>query len=547
MDKKTKLQKLLENEEEYEYEDVDIYEEEEEEEEEEFDIADICGSEELTIFVTLLASRIVNDALNKGIRIIFDLEPLLYESVFNLYSVSTYCSKAILKEDNGVVVGSDGKPYRLTFSLFKVAKPGDNEILVVFMREKPEKFWEDFETLVAQPRLVYFIVTQGRPQVNVSTAVFFRNLVSEIMRETFLVMYEYTKNQEWKEKIKYIGRVPFDVLLHLPLEVVEKIARTWTPPPPPNADYLHKKERSLDEVILPDSVKREIIRFIELSRVEGRGSLLLIGLPSSGRKTIAKAIAVELGLPAYHISISNILSRWVGESESKLKAFFEGMRARGGLAVFENVEALFRKRTGENVTANLRTLLYQEMAREDNNFVIVFTSNEDASPELFDSPLLGETKLVIPPPTKEERKKLARMFLREIFSDNWETMIKIASEQYGVDEEKAETTLYNMYADPFAGAGVGLTSGELYRIMKRILIPTLPRILEKKRLVDISNDIILLTKRDYTARQAKLKTLKERAVLLGHITIADSILNVEEEVRSKAIEVAKIMEKYKEY
>lgn len=306
--------------------------------------------------------------------------------------------------------------------------------------------------------------------------------------------------------------------------------------------------RTLTELVLPNSVLVEVERFIELTRIEGRGSLLLVGLPASGRKTVARTIARELELPAYHISISSVLSKWVGESESKLKAFFEGMRARGGLAVFENVEAIFRKQGGEgNVTTNLKTVLYQQMARDDNNFVIVFTSNENTSPELFDSPLLGETKLVIPPPTKEERKRLARMFLEEISGEYWSKVRRIVADTYNIPDNNVDNVLYNMYADPFAGAGIGLTSGELYRLMRRILLPTIHHMVETGKPIDLSEDIILLTRRDYTSRQAKLKTLKEKAILLGHINIADTILEIEKEVRSKAIEIAKIMEKYREY
>jgi len=542
---KDKIHKILETDEEkFAYDDAEIYEEETEEEE---IVADVCKKDELTVFITLLTDKIVNGALNKGIRIIFDIEPVLYESVLNLYSISTYCSKAVLTEENGAIVDTSGKSYRMSFSLFKIARPDDNEILVVFMRENPDKFWDEFESLVSMPRLVYFIVTKGQPEINVSTAVYFRNLIPELFKKTFLIMKEYTKDDSWEKKINYIGRVPFDVLLHLPLNLVEQISETWTPPPPPNANYLYKSPRPLSELVVPDSVRREIERFIELSKIKRRGSLLLIGLPTSGRKTIAKTIATELGLPSYYISISNILSRWVGESESKLNAFFEGMRARGGLAVFENVESLFRKSTGENVTANLRSILFQQMARDDNNFIIVFTSNENCSPELFDSPLIGETKIVIPPPNKNERRKLTRMFLREIYGEHWNKLIEIAKNQYKVSDSDAENVLFSFYADPFSASGVGLTSGEIYRSMDRILLPTLTTIIKEGKLAAITDDIMLLSRRDYTARLAKLKTLKQKAILLGNTAIADSIMEVEKEVSIRAVEIQKIMEKYKDY
>jgi len=551
--KEDKARYLLweEGEEEFEFEEpgeeIDIYEGEKPGGLHE-EIVDVCASNEVATFTLHLAAKIVNEALSKGIRIVFDVEPVLHESVLSLYSVAAFCSKVLLKENAGTVVGSDGRRYRVSFSLFKIVRPQENEVSVVIMREKPEKFWDDLELLVSNPRLVFFIVTRGRPELHVSTAVYFRNLAAELVAKTFDVMEEHTKDDRWGLKKRYIGRVPFDVLLHFPLEVAEEVARTWTPPPPPNADYLHKKPRPLSDLVLPKSVKAELRSFIEVAKEEGRGSILLVGLPSSGRKTVAAAIAAELGLPAYHISIANILSRWVGESESKLKALFEGMRAKGGLVVFENVESLFRKVTGESVTPNLRTVLFQEMARDDNNFIVVFTSYEDAAPELFDSPLIGEVKLAVPPPNSAARRALARMFLPEIAGDRWGRLLEIARRQYGLaSDSAAEEALYARYADPFVEPSAGMTSGELYRSMRRVLIPALNAALREGRLVPVDDQAIALSKRDYAARQARLKMLRAKAILLGQEDIADAIMEVEREVRRRAIERSKEMEKYKEY
>jgi len=502
-------------------------------------VSDICEKKELVELTEFLVDEIKEKALNKGIRIVFDMEPVFYESVLSLYAIAANCSKAILTGEKGVVVGPDGKRYRLAFSLFEVANPGENEIMVVFMRERPKKFWDDFELLVAQPRLIFFIVTRRQLEVNVSTAVYFRNLAAELMAKTFDVMKEDTKDERWELKKRYIGRVPFDALLLYPLDVVEKIARTWVPPPPPNADYLHylhKKSRRLSHLVLPDPVRQELERFIKLARAEGRGSILLVGLPASGRKTIASAIAAELGLPAYHISITNILSRWVGESESKLKEFFEGMRTRGGVAVFENVEFLFREDVEESVISNLRAILYQEMTRDDNNFIIVFTSNEDAPPKLFKSLLIGEVKLIIPPPNAKERRELARKFILEILGEHWDKLMEIAKRQHNVGNERAEESLFSLYADSFVEHTAGMTSGELYRSMRRVLIPTLDKILKEGKLVSIDDDVLSLSKRDYTARLAKLKTLKEKADSLRLIEVADIIVEVMKEVEKKARE-----------
>jgi SpoVK/Ycf46/Vps4 family AAA+-type ATPase len=195
----------------------------------------------------------------------------------------------------------------------------------------------------------------------------------------------------------------------------------------------------------------------------------------------------------------------------------------------------------ENVTANLRTILYQEMARDDNNFVIVFTANENAPNEVLDSPLLGEVKLVVPPPDREARRRLVRYFLRRIAGDRWSRLLEAASKRVGAD--RAEELLYTMYADAFVPATVGLTSGEIYRVMRSVLLPAFNR----SELPDVSKEIEAVAKRDYAARQARLKTLLKRAVSPGMIDVAEDIKRVIDEVSRAAIEMSKIMEKYKDY
>ncbi len=508
---------------------------------------EMCKRDELGVLTILMADKIVNEALNLGIRVIFDIEPVLYESVLQLYAMVTYCSKFILTEENGVVVGSDDKPYKLSMTIFKIVKPFSNEIQVNILRENRDAIWDELEMVIVNPRMVNMYVVKSRPSSDVSVAVVFDKLASQLLRDTFRLMYEYSGSEEWLLKAQLIGRVPYDILLTLPLDSVKSVASRWVPPPPPHSDLLRKKSRTLDELILPKSLKQELWKLVEVARHTKSESLLLIGLPASGKKTIGKALASTLSIPAYHLSITNLLSRWVGESEAKMKEFFAGIRGTGGLAVFEDIHNLYKKEDNSGVASNLRSVLYQEMQRDDNNFIIIFTSNTQAPPEILESPLIGEFKLVVPLPNMEERKSLARLFLRELVGDMWELLLETAKKQYDVDNKTAEQYVYNIYADPFAGASAGMTSGELYRSMKRIIIPAVDEIKRRGRLVDISDDIISLTRRDFTARQAELRNLKMRAIMLGYVDIADSILEVEKEVRSKAIEVAKLIEKYKDY
>jgi SpoVK/Ycf46/Vps4 family AAA+-type ATPase len=71
------------------------------------------------------------------------------------------------------------------------------------------------------------------------------------------------------------------------------------------------------------------------------GGVLLYGAPGCGKTMLAKAIAYECGAEFIPVRISEVLSRWIGESEGNLSSFFE--KARGNkpsLLFFDELDAL---------------------------------------------------------------------------------------------------------------------------------------------------------------------------------------------------------------
>ena len=523
---------------------------EEEEKEEEIPISDeymkLCKRTEVGLFLAKLTSYVA-EALNVGVKIIIDVEPVQYESVLSLLSTVLPCTP-VWEEKIRFRDRSTGTHLRVRYNMYNLAQPGRREVLVTIAREETrrEKLYDILESVLSTPRLIYFMVTPVRPEETITTALYSSNMILNAIATTLklLDMKYGSITDEYREKLRYLGRVPHEMLLFMPLNVVRGVAQRWAPPPPSPSDYLRKPVRSYDELQLPAYLKELLMRYVDAVKLYGSGTLMLVGLHGSGKKTIARFLAHELELPAYHLSVVNLLSKYVGESEAKLRKFFEALRARGGLAVFENVDMLFRETKQENVTPNLRNVLFQELSRDDNNFVVVFTAVEDSPSAMFDSPLLGEVKFVIPPPNKEMRYELAKMFLREISGERWNTLLRIAARVVG-GEDKAESYLYSIYAKPFADGAVGFTPREIYQVMRFVLLPAIKYTVEHERFAPIAGTLEKILLQDYSARLAKLRKLKERAISFGMEPIADFILKLEEEVGAKARETVRKMEKYR--
>jgi AAA+ superfamily predicted ATPase len=80
-------------------------------------------------------------------------------------------------------------------------------------------------------------------------------------------------------------------------------------------------------------------------RARGYGiKALFSGGPGTGKTMAAEVIAARLGLDLFKVDLSQVISRWVGETEKNLKEIFDA--AEGGTAVilFDEADALFGSR-----------------------------------------------------------------------------------------------------------------------------------------------------------------------------------------------------------
>lgn len=78
----------------------------------------------------------------------------------------------------------------------------------------------------------------------------------------------------------------------------------------------------------------------------GRGlSIVLYGPPGTGKTMTAQVLAKELGLSIYRIDLSQIGSKYIGETEKNLGAVFDAARFSNAILFFDEADALFTKRT----------------------------------------------------------------------------------------------------------------------------------------------------------------------------------------------------------
>lgn len=78
----------------------------------------------------------------------------------------------------------------------------------------------------------------------------------------------------------------------------------------------------------------------------GLGAAALFAGPSGTGKTLAaEVVAVELGLDLYRVDLSQVVSKWIGETEKNLARIFRAAEVGGAILLFDEADALFGKRS----------------------------------------------------------------------------------------------------------------------------------------------------------------------------------------------------------
>jgi MoxR-like ATPase len=81
---------------------------------------------------------------------------------------------------------------------------------------------------------------------------------------------------------------------------------------------------------------------------------LFSGPPGTGKTMVAGLLAQDLDLELYQVDLSNVVSKWIGETEKQLAKIFEAAEAGHALLLFDEADALFAKRTTEVKSATDR-------------------------------------------------------------------------------------------------------------------------------------------------------------------------------------------------
>ena len=118
---------------------------------------------------------------------------------------------------------------------------------------------------------------------------------------------------------------------------------------------------TFDDIVLPElqkqTLKEVAIHVRQRAKVygdwgfaakEARGlgiSVLFTGVSGTGKTMAAEVLANELSLDLYRIDLSQVVNKYIGETEKNLKKIFDAAEEGGAILLFDEADALFGKRS----------------------------------------------------------------------------------------------------------------------------------------------------------------------------------------------------------
>jgi len=183
------------------------------------------------------------------------------------------------------------------------------------------------------------------------------------------------------------------------------------------------------DVVLPENVLGKLMEIITYARYRrqvfedwgfgakvpyGRAnSSLFTGPPGTGKTMVAGIIARELGMDLFRIEVSQIVSKWVGETEKNLGRVFDIASRGHAVLLFDEADSLFGKRTSVNSAQDRYSNLevnYLLQRIESFDGVTILTSNfAENIDEAFARRI--KFKIEFPFPEADERARIWQVCL----------------------------------------------------------------------------------------------------------------------------------------
>lgn len=144
-----------------------------------------------------------------------------------------------------------------------------------------------------------------------------------------------------------------------------------------------------------------------------RRKILIEGQPGTGKTFTASVIASELDLPLYAVQMDKVVTKFMGETSTKLRQIFDVVASNTGVYLFDEFDAIGADRSLDNEVGEARRILnsfLQFIEQDSSESIIIAATNNQ---KLLDQALFRRFDDVLhySMPTPEEIQQLFELKL----------------------------------------------------------------------------------------------------------------------------------------
>ncbi len=144
----------------------------------------------------------------------------------------------------------------------------------------------------------------------------------------------------------------------------------------------------INDLIVSDEITERVTRILqeynnrhklETYGMCNRRKILIEGKPGTGKTFTASVIASELSLPLYTIQMDKLVTKFMGETSTKLRQIFDSIETTTGVYFFDEFDAIGADRSLDNEVGEMRRILnsFLQFIEQDcsDSIIIAATNN----------------------------------------------------------------------------------------------------------------------------------------------------------------------------
>jgi SpoVK/Ycf46/Vps4 family AAA+-type ATPase len=239
-----------------------------------------------------------------------------------------------------------------------------------------------------------------------------------------------------------------------------------------------KQQRHFQEVIQAMNSLTEVHYGWGTAKVWSEGGItaLFAGAPGTGKTMGAEILAIELDLPMYRIDLSQVVNKYIGETEKNLKRLFDAADVSDIILFFDEADSLFGQRTevkdAHDRYANLEISYLLERMERFKGLAILATNRAKNLDEAF----LRRLRYIIdfPLPDVAQRKEIWRQVTPQAV-DASQIDYDFLARQFRLNGGHIRSVVFNACLQSAKGA-----SADAYRTPGRLTMNTIIRAVKRE-------------------------------------------------------------------